>query len=163
MPSDAAPGEIFTHVSVLYFMVRLLTDMHYQTLSVRIGERLSMRSRLDIRLIINVCLLVLISGRLAIAGNAERMAEMQKSLNKEVLEQPFSVKARAELPKAVESAPKPSQMPRCGARCDRAYVYPRLSLGWYYGSHSHGYGWRYGHRHRRYGHYGYHHHRYRRY
>ncbi|ETW93883.1 MAG: hypothetical protein ETSY1_37290 [Candidatus Entotheonella factor] len=106
--------------------------------------------RLDTCLILSVLITILASGGLAFADNAQRMAEMQKSLNAEVLDQPFSVAEPMEAPVAVEPSQQQKPVTRCGERCGRSYTYPRLSLGWYYGHHSHGFGHYYGHRYHRY-------------
>lgn len=109
-----------------------------------------MRPQLYTCLILSALIMMLTSGGLAFADNTQRMAEMQKTLNAEVLAQPFGVAKPTELPVAAKPPPQQGTAPRCGARCGRSYVYPRLSLGWYYGHHSHGFGRHYGHRYRHY-------------
>ncbi len=122
-----------------------------------------MKPYLDPRYILGLLLMMLASGGVAFADNAARMAEMQKSLNAEVLAQPFRVAESA--PPSVAAEPTPTQEPatRCSKRCGWSAVYPRLSLGWHYGHRFHGFGWHYGHHSHRYGwHKDYHYHRYRR-
>lgn len=122
-----------------------------------------MRLRFDTRLILSMLLIMFTSGSLAFADNAKRMAEMQKSLNAEVLAQPFSVAAPTELPAATAPTPQPSLEPSCSPRCGRWHVDPHLSLGWHFGHRSYGYGKYHGHRFHRYGYYKrLHSHRYRR-
>ncbi len=106
-----------------------------------------MRPRLETGLILGGLLTVLASVGLASADNATRMAKMQKSLNAEVLAQPFRVAEPTKRPVATAPTPKPQS----SKRYHRSYVYPRLSLGWHYGYHSHGFGLHYGHRFHRYG------------
>lgn len=122
-----------------------------------------MRPRLDICLILGGLFMMLTSGGAAFADNVTRLAEMQKSLNDEVLAQPFSVAEPAKRPVAVEPTLQSNSRPRYSKRYDRLWVYPHLSFGWHYGHHSHGFGWRYGHRPHRHKFYkGHHFYRYRR-
>jgi len=86
-----------------------------------------MRARFDTRLILCVLLMMSASGGLAFADNAERMAEMQKALNVEVLAQPFSVAEPAERPVVTEQTQNQSFVSRCSP-CGWPLGYPLLML-----------------------------------
>ncbi len=123
-----------------------------------------MRPRLNTLLILSVLLTMLACGDLAFADNAASMAKMQKTLNAEILAEPFRVAAPTERPVAAEPTQKQNPVPRCSHGCGRSIVYPYLSLGWHYGHRSHRFGGHYGHHSHRYGlHRDRHFRRYRRY
>ncbi len=123
-----------------------------------------MRLRFNTYAILGGLFVMLASSGLAFADNAARMAEMQKALNDEVLAKPFGVAEPTKRSVVSKTPEKPYAAPRYSKGANRLSVYPRLSLGFHYGYHSHGFGLHYGHYPHRYrwhkGHH-FHLHRYR--
>lgn len=111
-----------------------------------------MRQLLFFRLILCLILMMWLSGGLAVADNAQSMAEMQQSLNAEVLAKPFSVAERPMPRAAAEDVQNSSPKTRRTTRYRRSYANPRLHLGFHYGRpyHHYGYGFYKGYRHRHY-------------
>ena len=107
-------------------------------------------------IILSALLLMGLSSGAALAGNAARMAEMQKALNEEVLAKPFEVAKPVAPARVTKTTPRPVETPRL-------YRSPRLSLGWSYGYRPYDNGWRYKFHHRHHRRHRHHHHHHRRY
>ncbi len=98
----------------------------------RLG-RASMRRSLYIGPMLSLLLMTLLGGGLAGAESARSMAELQESLNAEILSKPFSVAERPARDPAAEEQQAPQATPYRSKGYDRPRVYSRLHLGWHYG------------------------------
>ncbi len=100
-------------------------------------------------LILGLGLTLGVGSGLAVADGTSRMAELQQSLNDEILAQPFSV-AERKMPRPTPEDLRNQLALKRRHRERRVYVYPRVHLGWHFGHRSHHHGFYHGFHHRRF-------------